>query len=251
MKKIFACPVCARAAELFDVVDFNKNCEENRGLFLPLSGHPVYYARCGTCSYTYAPEFGTWTDQDFLDKIYNHDYIQVDPDYAVHRVLENAQLLNNFFGPYRQYIRHLDYGGGNGKLAALLRQAQWDSASYDPFPSTDADMDNFGQFNLITAFEVFEHVPDPCVLMENLDKLLQAGDGLVFFSTAISDGLINARERLNWWYVAPRNGHIGIFSTASLHALASRYRFTYSAMGRSFHVFYRNFPPWAEKLTSL
>lgn len=123
--------------------------------------------------------------------------------------------------------------------------------SYDPFPRNDSDMNTFGQFNLITAFEVFEHVPDPQVLMNNLDKLLQSGESLVFFSTAISDGHINAHERLNWWYVAPRNGHIGIFSTKSLQALATRYHFTYKPMGRSFHVFYRNFPQWAAPLTRL
>ena len=247
----FACPVCAQVAELFDVVDFNKNCEENRGLYLPLSGHPVYYARCGSCAYTYAPEFQKWSDQDFIDKIYNKDYLQVDPDYAMNRVVENAEMLNKFFGPYRQYIRHLDYGGGNGKLAALLKNAEWDSSSYDPFPRNDSDITSLGQFNLITAFEVFEHVPDPNKLMENLERLLRGGESLVFFSTAISDGLISERERLNWWYVAPRNGHIGIHSKMSLQALATRHNFNYRGMGRSFHVFYRNFPQWAGKLTTL
>jgi hypothetical protein len=33
-----ACPVCRGATDLFDVVDFNKNCEEARGVYLPLSG---------------------------------------------------------------------------------------------------------------------------------------------------------------------------------------------------------------------
>ena len=46
MQKNLVCPICATTAKLFDVVDFNKSCEEARGKFLELSGQPVYYAHC-------------------------------------------------------------------------------------------------------------------------------------------------------------------------------------------------------------
>ena len=59
------CPVCAQPAALFDVVDFNKSCEEANGKLLPLSGDPVYYAACTHCSFLFAPQFQSWTDEDF------------------------------------------------------------------------------------------------------------------------------------------------------------------------------------------
>lgn len=247
----YQCLVCGQAAPLYDVVDFNKSCEENRGHFLPLSGHAVYYARCSGCEYTFAPEFSSWTDQDFLEKIYNDDYIKVDPDYLDKRQQENAGLLNNFFGIYRMHLRHLDYGGGNGTLARLLQGAQWDSVSYDPFPQNPARIEDLGRFNLITAFEVFEHVPNPHRMMDNMVKLLDGPDCMIFFSTAVSDGLIKDNARLDWWYAAPRNGHIGIHTTQSLKKLGQMFGLKYSSMGRSFHVYYRNFPPWAEQLTKV
>lgn len=77
----FKCLVCVQTAPLYDVVDFNKSCEEYRGQFLPHSGRAIYYARFSGCHYTFASEFASWTDQDFLDNIYNEDYIKVDPDY--------------------------------------------------------------------------------------------------------------------------------------------------------------------------
>ena len=86
---ICKCLVCGQLAPLYDVVDFNKSCEEYRGQFLPLSGRAIHYARCGSCNYTFAPEFGSWTDQDFLDNIYNEDYIKVDPDYLPESVTSN------------------------------------------------------------------------------------------------------------------------------------------------------------------
>jgi len=248
---IYKCLVCGQPAPLYDVVDFNKSCEEYRGQFLPLSGHAVYYARCGSCNYTFAPEFGFWTDQDFLEKIYNEDYIKVDPDYLDKRQQENAVMLNNFFGAYRMHINHLDYGGGNGRLAQLLRGAQWQSVSYDPFPKNNMRLSDLGTFNLITAFEVFEHVPDPHGMMENISKLLEGQDSMVFFSTGISDGLIKDKERLNWWYAAPRNGHIGIHTAKSLKVLGQMHNLNFASMGTSFHAYYRDFPQWAEKLTKL
>ena len=36
-----SCPVCAGTTHWFDVVDFNKNGSEPRGVFLPLAGRPV------------------------------------------------------------------------------------------------------------------------------------------------------------------------------------------------------------------
>lgn len=247
----FKCLICAQAAPLYDVVDFNKSCEENNGHFLPLSGHAVYYARCSNCQYIFAPEFGSWTDQDFLDKIYNADYVKVDPDYRFARQQENAGLLNNLFGPYRMYLRHLDYGGGNGILAQLLSGAEWQSVSYDPFPKNNVRLPEIGRFNLITAFEVFEHVPDPHALMDNICKLLDGEESMVFFSTGVSDGKVKHNGRLDWWYVAPRNGHIGIYSTKSLRILGQAFGLQYGSLGTSFHAYFRKLPPWAENLTKI
>jgi len=125
------------------------------------------------------------------------------------------------------------------------------SKSYDPFPSNDIQLVDLGTFNLITACEVFEHVPDPHVMMENISRLLDGPQAVVFFSTGISDGLIKDHERLNWWYASPRNGHIGIHTSKSLKVLAERHNMNFGSMGSSFHVYFRQFPPWADKLTKL
>ncbi len=50
-------------------------------------------------------------------------------------------------------------GGGNGNLSEKLSAANWQSTSYDPFPNGSVNLSEIGTFDLITAFEVFEHVP--------------------------------------------------------------------------------------------
>lgn len=241
---VHACPVCASPADLYDVVDFNKSCRQNDGVHLPLSGVPVYYRRCPACAYTWAPEFGQWSDQDFLNHIYNEDYEFVDPDYLSARPQGNAGIVAQLFGKERERIRHLDYGGGNGGMSALLAQQGWDTTSFDPFPGDGTTAASLGKFNLITSFEVFEHVPDPNVLMASLRALMDE-ECLVLFSTLISDGSVVPHGRLDWWYAAPRNGHISLFSARSLAVLAEKYGLGFHSFSHGTHCFYTKLPAWA------
>ena len=239
-----ACPVCGNPTDLYDVVDFNKSCREVEGIHLALAGVPIYYRRCAACEYTWAPEFRQWSDSDFLNHIYNEDYVDVDPDYVSERPQINAHLVTQLFGKERGRIRHLDYGGGNGGLSALLAQQDWNTASFDPFPGDGRTAESLGKFDLITSFEVFEHVPDPDALMANLLTLMDE-KCLVLFSTVASDGSILPNGRLTWWYASPRNGHISLFSTRSLALLAERHGLHFRSFDLSTHCFYNVMPAWA------
>ena len=241
------CPVCYGTCSLLDVVDFNKSCEEARGKFLGLAGVPVYYTLCGNCGFCFTPEIAAWKLEKFEEKIYNEEYILVDPDYIEIRPKVNAANLISMFGDHARSIKHLDYGGGSGLLASLLKKSNWQSVSYDPFVDRNVSIDQLGKFDLITAFEVFEHVPDVQRLMSNLRSLL-APNGVVLFSTLLSDGNIQVNQRISWWYASPRNGHISLFSRESLAILAKNYRFNFGSFTEGFHVFYTAVPHWADHI---
>ncbi|KAF0166257.1 MAG: putative 3-demethylubiquinone-9 3-O-methyltransferase [Rhodocyclaceae bacterium] len=245
-----SCPVCSDACSLLDVVDFNKSCEEARGKFLGLAGIPVYYALCGKCGFCFAPELAAWPLEKFEEEIYNDQYVNVDPDYVDARPRANAGNLIAMFGDRAHSIRHLDYGGGSGLLAGLLRESGWQSVSYDPFVDRSMSVEQIGEFDLVTAFEVFEHVPDVQGLMGNLRSLL-APNGLVVFSTLLSDGNLQPRQRISWWYASPRNGHISLFSRSSLAILAQQYGFRFGSFSDGFHVLFAKVPPWADHLISV
>jgi hypothetical protein len=230
-------------------VDFNKSCEEARGKFLPLSGRPVYYFYCGGCGFSFAPEFANWSEADFLKHIYNDEYGDIDPDYESQRPTANANTIDNLFGKKKELIRHLDYGGGNGQLSTILKSRGYDSTTYDPFPKPQQTIEELGTFNLITAFEVFEHVPDVHQLMGNLTKIMDPS-GLVLFSTLVSDGQIAPNHRINWWYASPRNGHISLFSKKSLTHLAGSYQLNFGSFSDGFHCYVKGtqMPDWAKHL---
>jgi SAM-dependent methyltransferase len=241
------CPVCKANGVLLDVVDFNKSCEEARGKHLPLAGIPVYYVLCDSCRFCWALELNQWPLAKFKDCIYNADYISVDPDYLEVRPTANAKRLRAMFPNLPSDIRHLDYGGGNGLLSKLLRESNWDSVSYDPFVDGEVDPGRFGRFDFITAYEVFEHVPDLQILLTSLCALL-THNSLLLFSTLISDGNIETKKRLDWWYASPRNGHISLFSRKSLSILAEGRGFKFGSFSNGLHVFYKTMPVWAKHL---
>lgn len=242
-----SCPVCSNPTFLFDVVDFSKSCEEKNGKFLKLSGEPIYYYCCEVCNFLFAKEMYLWSPEKFKTKIYNKDYIDVDPDYLKLRPQNNANIISEMFKNQKVDIKHLDYGGGNGLLSKKLKEDGFDSKSYDPFTDLNININNIGKFNLITAFEVFEHVADVKKLMNNL-KLLLEDQGLILFSTLISDNKIIKNQRLTWWYVAPRNGHISIFSRKSLSTLSRNFELNFGSFDNGFHILCKKVPSWASHL---
>lgn len=239
------CPACAGSATLLDTVDFNKSCEELRGLVLPKSGLGIDYLLCDGCGFCFSPGIARWSKEEFAERIYNDGYVAVDPDYLEARPRANAQAVASMFGKHVLTIRHLDYGGGNGLLSSTLFAEGWDSQSYDPF--VDGDAVPTGRFNLITCFEVFEHVPDIHVLADALASLLD-NPGIVIFSTLVSDGQIRRGESLTWWYAGPRNGHISLFSRRSLTLLGERHGLRFGSFSPNLHAYWRALPEWAKPM---
>jgi hypothetical protein len=244
-----ACPVCASAASLLDVVDLNKSCVEAEGRFLPVAGVPISYFLCDQCGFCFAPELQRWSLKEFSSRIYNDDYKLVDPDCADTRPRANARWLANMFANYVLNIRHLDYGGGNGILSNELFAAGWNSTSYDPFFDGPLN-DDLGRFNLITSFEVFEHVPDVNHLIVTLSSLVET-EGVVLFSTYLSDGNLMRNQPLRWWYASPRNGHVSLFSRRSLAVLGAKQGLEHVSLTPNVHAYWRTLPAWAAEAFKL
>lgn len=245
------CPVCKGSTSVLEPVDFHKSCQEVRGNAFEPSGLSVHYCLCNHCGFCFAPEIGAWTPHEFAQRIYNDDYPLVDPDAAEKRPRANASLLQKMFGDQARGLRHLDFGGGAGLLSRLLSDAHWNSSSFDPFSEDlhmpPADVSELGRFDLITAFEVFEHVPDPHKLFATLTKLLAPG-GLVILSTQLSDGNLQTGRPLTWWYASPRNGHISLYSRASLVFLAQHYGVMVLQLAEGLFGLCTDLPVWARCL---
>lgn len=235
-----ACKVCGGSAPLLGVVDFNKCCEEVRNPPLTLSGVPIYYRRCAGCGLVFTDAFDDWAQADFEAHIYNADYIEIDRDYVEVRPDNFADLIKQVFGPIAAQLRILDYGGGNGRFAESLRAAGFNCETYDPFNPAFQDRPE-GRFDLVTCFETLEHMPQPGVGASDLATFLEQ-PGLVLFTTLLQDADF-AQRGVGWWYIGPRNGHVTIFSKASLMYLWAGLDMTVMSLNENFHLAFRGNPP--------
>lgn len=235
------CKCCGDLARVMGGVDFNKCCEEPAGVVLPVSGVEVPYFRCGRCGFVFTRFFDVWKPEDFLDHVYNEGYLQVDPDYAGARAEGAAQVILKNFGEHREKLRFLDWGGGSGLLAERLRENGFLCAdNHDPFDEKGMGAPS-GTYDLLSCFEVLEHVVDPKQTIRAISKYVKA-DGLVFMSTAIL-GSSFENHGLNWSYISPRNGHVSIYSMHALYGIWAAEGFTVTSMSENFHLAWKN-RPW-------
>lgn len=187
---------------------------------------PIIYRRCDECQFIYTDFFDDFTSDQWRFYVYNDEYVKVDPEYLTVRPRVNARMLSAFLAGRKNQIRGLDYGGGNGMTAALLRQQGWAYDSYDPFGQTDMQPERIGQYNFCSAIEVFEHSPDPKGSLQAIVEKLSKGRVLIMISMVATDGAVSKETRLSWWYAAPRNGHVSLYSHKSLKILASYFGLT-------------------------
>lgn len=239
------CPVCNGAMAPLGAVDLNRACQDTRGVLSP-AGVAIHYFRCGRCGFCNAPQMCAWSLDEFEERIYNADYARFDPDYVERRPRGSVEQLTRMLDRDGPSVRHLDYGGGQGVLSRMLRERGWNSRSYDPFVDRETKVASLGTFDLVTAFEVFEHVPEVGHLMDDIQHLL-APEGVVIFTTLVSDGYLSPTPPLTWWYAAPRNGHISLFSRDSLGLLGRRYGLHFGSFSVDLHAFWRGKPKWAQR----
>ena len=230
-----ACKVCGDPADLFDVVDFSKNCCEPMGLVLPHTGRDVAYHRCARCGFIFTLFCDGFTAADFAREIYNADYLRVDPLYPSIRPTANAAFVRRVLADACRFPdapRLVDFGAGSGTMAALLG-ASATVTSFDPFTAAFSEAPE-GVFDVVFASEVLEHVTAPLATMNAMRDLLRPG-GVMLFSTMVPPADI-AATRAAWWYLSPRNGHVSVYAHASLARLCAQAGLRYTPLSDEWHA---------------
>ncbi|MBV8209847.1 MAG: class I SAM-dependent methyltransferase [Burkholderiaceae bacterium] len=170
-----------------------------------------------------------WPASRFQQDIYNADYIKVDPPIPGREhvpVRERpaygiGQSIASCFDGNQSSIRVLDFGSGGdpGPTGLALQDRGFQVFSYDPYRAGTGLPD--GTFALIVAIEVFEHCHDLEALARFMRERL-AEDGVLWIQTLLHPHP-TPKDVLSSWYIAPRNGHISIFTFPSLSALFRRF----------------------------
>jgi hypothetical protein len=199
-----SCTICGGAAKLF-------------GEAKVLRRHRARYFRCESCGFVRADE-PVWLAEAYSEALSSLDVG------AVSRNLRGACLagavIRRFF---EQDGRFVDYGAGAGLFVRLMRDAGFDFRWADKF-ATNVFAKGFeaesgsGKHEMLTAFEVFEHLEDP---VAELERML-AWSRNILFSTVLLPP--DAPGPGKWWYYGLEHGqHVAFYTPAALRALAERF----------------------------
>jgi len=155
---------------------------------------------------------------------------------TLNSVLTKA-VINWFFDASERF---LDFGGGYGVFTRWMRDECYNFFHYDQHcpnlfaPGHEGDISGSIRYELITAFEVFEHLTDPA---KTVAQLLSISDSILFSTELLP---MPAPPIADWWYYGPEHGqHIAFFTRVALQQLAARFNANYHTNGGSIHLFSR------------
>ncbi len=197
---------------------------------LILTRYDVQYYQCPSCEFIQT-ETPYWLSEAYASAITSQDIGLLSRNRMILPLLKT--LIKIF---YNKNKRFLDYGGGYGILVRSMRDQGYDMFLSDKFCTNlfAAGFEDDGSINyeLITAFEVFEHLENP---LDELKKILLLGNDL-FISTELQPHKHILPD--NWWYIMPETGqHIALYSLRTLQVLAEKYNMNLYSNGTNLHLF--------------
>ena len=218
------CPICEAKTAHFSAVKWDYHDQK------PQAAEWKYY-HCDKCGCYFLDEMRSWNPETFAEKVYNEDYIHTDTEFDGTR---SRNLFPEVAAMLKEYglKRVLDYGGGKGLLADLLRKSGWNEAyCFDPFGRKDVPADA-GGFDCVVAVEVLEHAIHAKELWATISGKLKPG-GIFIATTELCNGL--ALEK--WFYANPRAGHCLLYSAAALDLAAGTCGLQHLGDKGNWHVF--------------
>jgi len=177
-----------------------------------LGRYQVRYLKCANC-HSMQTEAPYW-----LDEAYGENLSSLDTG-AAQRSLRN---LAASYAVARVFaVRNmLDLGGGDGLLCRLLRDTGLNCYVKDryavPRYAQGFDQPDFDVPDMVTAFEVFEHLPHPA---EDLNAFFATHPRVVLVSTEVYSG-----QGPDWWYVSAASGqHVFFYSREALKLIGQNF----------------------------
>jgi Methyltransferase domain len=181
-----------------------------------LRKYSVKYFQCGTCGFVQTEE------PYWLEEAYSSAITKLDTGILT-RNLSNRTITSAIINVlYPKAESFLDYGGGHGIFVRLMRDKGY-NFSWDDLHASNDYAKGFEHtedvtYDLVTAFEVLEHLVDPIAELSTLMSLSPN----VLVSTFLPPH--PTPKVSDWWYYTPMAGqHVSVYTLDALRVIAGRF----------------------------
>lgn len=183
----------------------------NSGQRIEKMEEPIYY-HCINCDFIFMDEEFWMTPEEEKEFYYTHENTSDNEGYV--NMFKN--FLEKAVAPFQGEIETaLEYGAGPGPvLAVLLEEMGIETDIYDPYFAPEKVYQG-KTYDLITSTEVFEHLSNPMVEIEQLKKHLNGG-GYMAVMTLFHKGVENFPK----WFYRRDPTHISFYSTRTFEWIA-------------------------------
>ena len=199
-----------------------------------LNKYDVKYYQCKDTGFIQTEE-PYWLEEAYSAAITKLDIGLVQRNEGLREVV--IPILNQYFNPNAKF---LDYAGGYGLFTRQMRDRGFDFYHTDIYCKNlfaeYFDLSNLSpntKFEAITAFEVFEHLPDPISEF----KLMAAHADNIILSTVLQpNNPLNSTD--DWWYFIPETGqHVALYTAKALTHLGAQFGYHFYTDGQGVHLF--------------
>ena len=215
------CKVCSNPAKFFSKA-------------VILSKYEIVYYICPVCGFIQTEE-PYWISEAYSCSSVAEDVGLISRNLNLANI--SKSIISIFFDKNGTF---LDYGGGYGIFARLMRDKGFKFYRYDKYCENifainfDIHDDDAAKIELLTAFEVFEHFANP---VDELDNLLKYSPNILFTTELIPASLPKPGE---WRYYGLNHGqHISFHTLRSLGGIARKQGLNFYTDGNFIHLFSR------------
>ncbi len=198
-----------------------------------LNKYEVKYYRCNETGFIQ-------TEEPFwLEEAYSSAITKLDIGLVSRNIYLSERVSKFIATKFNRKGIFLDYAGGYGLFTRLMRDKGFNYYHTDKFcqnlfaESFDlTDLPTSTTFELATAFEVFEHLPNP---VEEIKSMLKFSDNLLFTTELQPKQLADIKS---WWYISQETGqHIAFYTAESLAYIAKHLGYNFYTDGSILHLF--------------
>lgn len=196
-----------------------------------LGKYEIQYYQCPHCGLLFT-EKPYWIEEAYKDAIVGTDTGIMQRNYSF-SVITNT-IIARLFNSKNLFV---DYGAGYGIFVRMMRDLGYN------FRWADKYSDNilakgfeykFGEADLVTAFELFEHFDNPIGEIEHLLTISHN----ILISTTLYSKEFDYPQLNDWWYYAPHAGqHITFYSYRTFEFIAKKYNLHYYQLTNNVHLF--------------